>query len=72
MRRKKSQIVVKETEPKEKAKGSTESGEKIKLLRSPHMIHLSLIRILRSSIVIISNNYQNEVKWRQLKTQNIL
>ena len=66
MRKKKSQNVVKDIEPKYKAKGSTEGGEK-KLLRSPYMIHLSLIRILRSSIVIISKNHQNEVKWRQLK-----
>ena len=52
-RRKKSQTVVKDTKPKDKAKGSTEGGEK-KLLKSPHLIHLSLIRILRSSTVIIS------------------
>ena len=67
MRRKKSQTVVKDTEPKDKAKGSIEGGGK-KLLRSPHMIHVSLIRILRSSTVLISENHQNEVKWRQLKT----
>ena len=45
MRRKKSHTMVKDTEPKDKAKGSTEGGRKI-LLKSPHMIHLSLIRIL--------------------------
>ena len=45
IRRKKSQVVVKGTEPKDKAKGSTEGGRK-KILRSPHLIHLSLIRIL--------------------------
>ena len=67
MRRKKSQIVVKDSKPKDKANGSTKGGEK-KLLRFPHMIHLSLIGILRSSIVIISENRQNEVQWRQLKT----
>jgi hypothetical protein len=32
----------------------------------PHMIHLSLIWILWSSTVIISENYHNKVKWRQL------
>jgi hypothetical protein len=48
-----SQTVVKDTEPKDKAKGSTEGGGK-KLLKSPNMIHLSLIRILQSSTVIIS------------------
>ena len=67
MRRKKSQTMVKDTEPKDKAKGSTDDGGK-KLLRSPHMIHLSLIRILQSSTVIVSENCHNEVKWRQLKT----
>ena len=66
MRRKKSQVVVKDIEQKDKAEGSTEGGRK-KLLRSPHMIHLSLVRILRSSIVLVSKNHQNEVKWRQLK-----
>ena len=45
MRRKKSQTVVKDVEPKDKVKGSTEGGKK-KLLRSPHLIHLSLIGIL--------------------------
>ena len=50
IRRKKSQTVVKDIEPKDKAKGSIEGGIK-KLLRSPHLIHLSLIRILRCSIV---------------------
>ena len=70
MRRKNSQIVVKDTKPKDKAKGYIEGGGK-KLLRSPHTIHLSLIRILRSSTVIISENCQNKVKWRQLKIQNI-
>ena len=45
MRRKKSQTVVKDTEPKDKAKVSTKGGKK-KLLRSQHMIHLSLILIL--------------------------
>ena len=45
MRGKKSQTMVKDPELKDKAKGSTEGGEKI-LLRSPHMIHLSLISIL--------------------------
>ena len=67
MRRKKSQTMVKDTEPKDKAKGSIEGGKK-KLLRSPHMIHLSLIGILRSSTIVILENCQNEVKWRQLKT----
>ena len=67
MRRKKSKIVVKYTEPKDKAKVSTEGGEK-KIPRSPHMIDISLIKILLSSTVIISKNHQNEVKWRQLKT----
>ena len=66
VRRKKSQIVVKDTEPKDKAKGFIEGGEK-KLLRSPHIIHLSLIRILQFSIIVISKNHQNQVKWRQLK-----
>ena len=66
MREKKSHIVVKDTEPKDKAKGSKEGGKQ-KLLRNPHMIHLSLIRILRSSTAIISENLQNVVKWRQLK-----
>jgi hypothetical protein len=66
IRRKKSQTVVKDVEPKDKAKGSTEVVGK-KLLRSPHLIHLSLIMILRSSIVIVSENHLNEVKWRQLK-----
>ena len=65
-RRKKSQTVVKDTEPKDKAKGSTKGGGK-KLLRSPHMIHLHLIRILRSLTVVISENCQNEVKWREFK-----
>ena len=32
----------------------------------PHMIHLSLIWILWSPIVIIPENFQNEVKWRKL------
>ena len=50
MRRKKSQTVVEDTEQKYKAKGSIEGGGK-KLLKSPHLIHLSLIRILRSSVV---------------------
>ena len=45
MTRKKSQTVVKDIEPKDTAKGSTKGGRK-KLLRSPHMIYLSLIRIL--------------------------
>jgi hypothetical protein len=45
MRRKKSQTVIKDTEPKDKAKGPIEGGGK-KLLKSPHMIHLSLIGIL--------------------------
>ena len=53
MRRKKSQTMVKDIESKDKAKGSIEEGKK-KNLRSPYMIHLSLIRILRSVIVIIS------------------
>ena len=66
MIRKKSQTMVKDTKPKYKDKGSIEGGGK-KLLRSPHMIHLSLIKILRPSIVIISENRQNEVKWRQWK-----
>ena len=44
MRRKKSQTVVKDTEPKDKAKGSVEGGKK-KILRSPHIIYLSLIKI---------------------------
>jgi ATP/ADP translocase len=67
MRRKKSQTVVKDTEPKDKAKGSINGGGK-KMLRSPHIVHISLIRILQSSTVIISKNHQNEVKWRQLQT----
>ena len=50
MRRKKSETVVKGTKPKDKAKGSMEGGRKT-LLRSPHVIHLSLIGILRSSTV---------------------
>ena len=66
MRRKKSQIVVKDTKPKDKAKVSTKASKK-ELLKSPHMIHLSLITILQSSTVIISENCQNEVKWRPLK-----
>jgi hypothetical protein len=66
MRRKKSQTVVKDTEPKDQAKGSTKGGKK-KLLRSPHMIHLSLNGILQYSTIIISKNYQNEVKWRQIE-----
>ena len=53
MRIKKSQTMVKDTEPEDKAKGSTEGGEK-KLLKSPHLIHLSVIGILQSSIVVIS------------------
>ena len=53
MRRKKSQTVVKDTEPKDKSKGSIEGGKK-KLLRSPHFINLSFIGILWCSIVIIS------------------
>ena len=40
MRRKKSQTMVKDTEPKDKAKGSTKSGRK-KLHGSPHLIHIS-------------------------------
>ena len=32
----------------------------------PHMIHLSLIWILWSTIVNMSENSRNEVKWRQL------
>ena len=64
-KKKNSKTVVTDTKPKDKAKGSIEGGEK-KILR-PHMIHLSLIRILRSSTVDISKNCQNEVKWRQLK-----
>ena len=67
MRSKKSQTVVEDIKPKDQAKGSTEGGGK-KLLRSLHMIYLSLIRILLSSTVIILENYQNEVRWRQLKT----
>ena len=47
MRRKKSQTVVKDIEPKDKAKGSIEGGGK-KLPRSPYLIHLSLIGILQS------------------------
>ena len=66
MRRKKSQTVVKDIEPNDKAKGSMEGGEK-KLPRSPHMVNLSLIGILWSSTIIISNNHKNEVKWIQLK-----
>ena len=53
--------MVKDTEPNDKAKGSIEGGKK-KLLKSQHMIHLSLIRILRYSIVVISENCQNGVK----------
>jgi hypothetical protein len=53
MRRKRSQTVVKDVEPKDKAKCSIEGGGK-KLLMSPHLIHLSLIEILRSSTVVIS------------------
>ena len=49
MRRKKSQTVVKDTEPKDKDKGSIEGGGK-QILRSPHLIHLSLIGISRYSI----------------------
>ena len=45
MRIKKSQTMVDDTEPKDKAKGSIDGGIK-KLLRSPHLIHLSLIEIL--------------------------
>ena len=45
MRRKKSQTMVKDTEPIDKAKGSTEGGGK-KTSQVPHMIHLSLIDIL--------------------------
>lgn len=67
MRSKKSQTVVKDTEPKYKAKGSTKGVEK-KLLRSPHMIHISLIKILQYSIVTILENHQIEMRWRQLKT----
>ena len=63
MRRKKSQTMVNDTEPKDKVKASTEGDEK-KLLRSPHLIHLSPIKILLSSTIIISENHQNEVKWR--------
>ena len=66
LRRKKSWTVVKDKKPKDKAEGSIEGGGK-KLLRSPNVIHLSIIRILRSSTVVISENCQNEVKWRQLK-----
>ena len=50
---KKSQTMVKDIELENKAKGSIEGGEK-KLLRSPHLVHLSLIGILCSSIVVIS------------------
>ena len=67
MRIKKLQTVVKDTEPKDKAKGATYGGEK-KLLSSPRMIHLSLIRILQSSTVLISKNHKNEVKWIKLRT----
>ena len=66
MRIKKSQTMVKYIEPKDKAKGSIEGRGK-KILRSPHLIHLSHIRTLRSSIIIILENHHNEMKWRQLK-----
>ena len=71
MRRKRSQIVVKDKEPKDKDKCSTEGGIK-KIVRSPHRIHISLIRILRSSTIIISENRHNQVKWRQLNIKYTL
>ena len=45
MRRKKAQTMVKDTKLEDKHKGSTEGGGK-KLLRAPHLLHLSLIGIL--------------------------
>ena len=41
-------------------------GWRKKTPQVPHMIHLFLIWILWSTIVDISENSQNEVKWRQL------
>ena len=60
-RRKKSQTVVKDIEPKEKAKGSIEGGGK-KLLRSQYLIHLSLIGILRSSTI------KGLLEWSEMET----
>ena len=61
MRRKMSQIVVKDIGPKYKAKGSIKGSRK-KLLRSPHMIHISLIRILRSHHISESS------EWSEMET----
>ena len=59
MRRKSHKMLLEDIEPT----GSTNGGEK-KLLRSPHLIHLSLIRILQSPTVNISECRQNEMKSR--------
>ena len=65
LRRKKSQIVVKDIEPKDWAKGSIEGGRK-KLLRS----HIWYIYLSSGSYDLQLSSYQknfrNEVKWRQL------
>ena len=67
-RRKKSQTVVKDTEPKDKAKGSIEGGRKN--FSGPHIWYIYLSS--GSYDLQLSKNHQNEVKWGQLKTWNIL
>ena len=59
MRRKKSPIVVKDTEPKDKAKGSREGGAK-QILMSPHLIHLSL----SGSYDLQLSSYQRIIKMK--------